>query len=87
MYGRDPAGHTATSAMYHPADTITAPSATARCAIRRPSVVGAATRYARPSAGSVRNPCSILVRNANPTAEPASASHRGLATSMARTVA
>src|SRR5262245_18659791 len=87
MYGREPVGHSATNAMYQPADTITAPVAAARCAIRLPSDVGAASRYTSPSAGNVRKPCIILVRNANPTAVPASISQPTLALSRARTVA
>ena len=39
------------------------------------------------SAGTIRKPCSILVRNAKPSSTPASTSHRARASSTARTVA
>ena len=50
-------------------------------------VVGAASRYTAPNAGSTSSACSILVRNAKPTSAPASSSHRVLACSKARITA
>src|SRR6266496_754952 len=87
MYGRDPAGHSSTSATHQPAATTMAPSPASRCRIRRHGVVGAATRYAAARPGTISRPCSILVRKANPISAPAAISHRTFAFSVARTVA
>ena len=51
MYGRLPAGHSATASSHQPADTTIATPAASSCRMRRQSVVGAAHRYAAASAG------------------------------------
>src|SRR4051794_4037049 len=76
MYGRDEAGHSSTTATHQPAARIIDPNATRRCPRRRPIGLCAARRYTRARAGRTTNACSILVRNANPTRAPPSASHR-----------
>src|ERR1700732_2869197 len=86
MYGRGDAGQTSVSTTNQPADTVNAASAPSRCSSRRRSEVGAATRYATPSAGITINPSSILAKNAKPSATPAKAIQRALACSSARTV-
>ena len=76
MYGRDCAGHRLTSATYHPADTVTAIAPTTKSRSRFQTLPGIATRITSPKAGSTRNACSSLARNANPIAVPAKAIHR-----------
>ena len=89
MYGRESAGHRATSATNQPAETITAPSAASRCQILVHSPDRPAIRYANAIAGSTSSPCSIFVRNAKPIATPANSSQRRAvrprSVSMART--
>ena len=69
----------------HPALTISATVAPIRCSIRLVQLLFANTRYARPKAGSTSSPCIILVRNANPSATPTSASQRPELVAIART--
>lgn len=76
MYGRDDAGHSSTIATHHPPASTIEPNATTRGTTRRASGMPAQRRYASASAGSTRNACSILVRNARPTSAPPSASQR-----------
>ena len=91
MYGRSAAGHSSTSAMYHPAATTMATSAAPSCRSRVRSRVGPATRYTSPNAGTTSSACPIFVRNPKPTAAPAATSHhvdaRTEAASTARTTA
>src|SRR5579862_8514645 len=85
MYGRDPAGTRLTTTGHHNDDTATTTAAPARCANRRRTGAGAASRYTSPNAGSTKNAASSLARKAKPTATPASASQRPDAFSVART--
>ena len=71
--------------MYQPAETISAAAPTISFQMRCHSPTGAATRNASASPGTTRKACSILVRNAKPSAQPANAIHRVLAVSVART--
>ncbi len=86
MYGRESAGHRPTSATYHPADTTIAAAPTSNFPMRCHSPTGAATRNTSAKPGTTRNACSIFVRNAKPTAQPANAIQRVLAVSVARTM-
>src|SRR5690348_4958461 len=72
--------------MYQPADTTMAAAATSSLLIRVQMPTGAATRNAKARPGTIRNACSIFVRNANPTTTPTKAIQRVLAVSMARTM-
>ena len=87
MYGRADAGTSSTTTTHHPAETTSAAPAASRCPILRPSVVGAAIRYASANPGTTSRPCSILVRKAKPISTPTPTSHRRLAFSTARWVA
>ena len=84
MYGRFAAGVRSTASTHHPAPTTTATPAASSCHTRRPSPVGAATRYASASAGSTVNGCNPLARKENPMTSPASSSQRVDAFSSAR---
>jgi hypothetical protein len=72
--------------MYQPAETIIVAPPTSSAPTRFHSPVGAATRNATASPGTIRNACNILVRNANPITQPANAIHRVPPVSTARTV-
>ena len=86
MYGRESAGHRLTSATYQPADTTIARRRRASLPMRFHTPTGAATRNTSARPGTIRNACSIFVRNAKPMAQPANAIQRVLAVSVARTM-
>jgi hypothetical protein len=69
MYGREP-GHSETATGQAALAATMAAPASASWRIRAPSAGGPASRYAAPSAGTIIQPCSILVMNARPTSRP-----------------
>src|SRR6478736_10281955 len=72
--------------MYQPAETIMVRPPTSSAPNRFHSPVGAAIRNATARPGTMRNACSILVRNAKPTTQPVNAIQRIPPVSIARTV-
>ncbi len=86
MYGRAEAGISSTTATHQPPATTIARVPYSSWSQRRPQPVGAVNRYTRAKAGSTRNACRVLVRNARPNITPTNTSQRVEAVSVARTV-
>jgi hypothetical protein len=85
IIGREETGHRATVATHQPQLTTIAAAPASVCKRRLRKLVGAATMYTRPNAGSTRNACIIFARNAKPIIAPAAITQRVLAPSTART--
>ena len=86
MKGREPTGVSITAAIHQPAETTIEASAISRSTTRRPSLGGAATRYARPSGGTTSSTCSCFVRNPKPMSAPVATIHLRRPSSIARNV-
>ena len=86
MYGREPAGHSSTSATHHPDEITRVTAAASSCTIRRPSLGRPKKRYTAVTTGTMRKAWSIFARKPVPMRKAASTSQRVRPLSTARSV-
>ena len=87
MYGREALGHSSTRATHQPEETTRVTPATTSCANRRGSEGRAATRYTRPTTGTIKKAWSILARKPVPIRNAARTIQPVRPLSIARSVA